>query len=207
MPTVTNIEDKRGIMEISTDGCVFARIRKVHYAKYPLEIGEEIDTDAYLGRIAAVQFADAYEAALTALDFSARSAREIGNALRRKGFVEPVVEAVVEKLKDNRLIDDRRYAERIAESQSSKPVGIYAVKRKLRAKGFSEEDTEAAMEAFDEDQQREAALVTARKLFRKYESLPAREARGKLSQALARRGFSWDAVENAVNALTDETFD
>lgn len=203
MPTVTAVEEKRGIMEISTDGCVFARIRKTHYAKHPLEIGEEIDTDDYMNSITAVQFADAYEAALTSLDFSARTAREIGNALRRKGFVPPVIEAVVEKLTENHLIDDRRYAQRIAETQSHKPVGIYAVKRKLRAKGISEEDAELAMEAFDEDQQREAALETAAKLWRKYESLPAREARAKLSQALARRGFSWDAIESAVESLID----
>ena len=203
MPTITGIEEKRGIMEISADGCVFARIRKVHYAKYPLEIGDEIDADAYMSRIASVQFPDAYEAALTALDFSSRTAREIANTLRRKGFVDAVCEAVVEKLTDNRLVDDRRYAQRIAESQSQKPVGIYAVKRKLRAKGISEEDADAAMEAFDDDQQRAAALETARKLYRKYESLPAREARAKLSQALARRGFSWDAIESAVESLTE----
>jgi len=203
MPTVTSIEEKRGIVEISADGCVFVRIRKSHYIKFPLETGDEIDTEAYLSRIASVQFPDAYEAALTALDFSNRTTREIANSLRHKGFVEPVIEAVIEKLTDNRLIDDRRYAQRIAENQSKKPVGIYAVKRKLRAKGISEEDAEAAMEAFDEDQQRDAALETARKLFRKYESLPAREARGKLSQALARRGFSWDAIESAVESLID----
>lgn len=203
MPTVTAIEEKRGLMEISTDGCVFVRIRKVHYAKYPLEIGEEIDTEDYMNSIASVQFADAYEAALTSLDFSARTAREIGNTLRRKGFVPPAIEAVVEKLTENHLIDDKRYAQRIAETQSHKPVGIYAVKRKLRAKGISEEDTDAALGAFDEDQQREAALETAAKLWRKYESLPAREARAKLSQALARRGFSWDAIESAVENLID----
>jgi len=203
MPTITSVEEKRGIMELSCDGCVFARIRKVHYMKNPLEVGEDIEVDEYLDRIAAVQFPDAYEAALTCLDFSARTAREISSSLKRKGFVTPVIEAVVEKLSGSHLIDDRRYAERIAECQSKKAVGVYAVKRKLRAKGISEEDVDAAMEAFDEDQQRDAALETARKLFRKYESLPAREARGKLSQALARRGFSWDAIESAVESLID----
>lgn len=203
MPTVTAVEDKRGIIEISADGCVFLRVRKAHYAKLPVETGEELDSDAYISRMAAIQFPDAYEAALTSLDFSSRTAREIGNTLKRKGFVEPVIEAVVEKLTENRLIDDKRYAQRIAECQSKKSVGIYAVKRKLRAKGISEEDTEAAMEAFDEDQQREAALETARKLYRKYESLPRREARAKLSQALARRGFSWDAIESAIETLID----
>jgi len=203
MPTITSIEEKRGLVEISADGCVFVCIRKVHYDKRPLMVGDEIDTAEYLDSIASLQFTDAYEAALTSLDFSTRTAHEIANTLRRKGFVEPAINAVIEKLTDSHLIDDRRYAQRIAECQVSKPVGIYAVKRKLRAKGISEEDAEAAIEAFDEEQQRSAALETARKLYRKYESLPRREARAKLSQALARRGFTWDTIETAIETLID----
>lgn len=205
MSTITGIQENRGIIEISADGHTVARIRKVHFHKCPLKIHEEIDLDEYLGRIAAVQFANAYEAALTCLDFSARSAKEIAASLKRKGYVEAVIEPVVARLTENHLIDDKRYAQRIAESQSHKAVGLYAVKRKLRAKGFSEEDTEAALEeAFDEDQQRAAALQTAQKLCRKYEALPHYEARGKLSQALARRGFSWDAIESALESLNWE---
>ena len=70
----------------------------------------------------AVQFADGYEAALTSLDYCARSAQEIAASLRRKGYVEPCVEAVVARLTENRLIDDASYDERMAESQASKPV-------------------------------------------------------------------------------------
>ena len=55
--------------------------------------------------------------------------------------------------------------------------------------------------AFDDDQQRIAALQAAQKLYRKYEALPEREARAKLSQALARRGFGWDAIESAVDEV------
>ena len=71
-----------------------------------------------------------------------RSARELGNALRRKGYVQPAIEAVVARLTESGLIDDARYAQRMAETQVNKPVGIYALKRKLRAKGISEADAE-----------------------------------------------------------------
>ena len=203
MPTVTGIEDRRGVVEIIADGATVARVRRAHFEKCPVAMGDEIDPEAYLGRVAAAQFADCYEAALTSLDFCARSAKELSNTLRRKGYVEPAVEAVVARLTENGLIDDACYARRMAEVQSAKPVGVYAFKRKLRAKGISEEDAEDALAAFDEDQQREAALLAAQKLWRKYEALPEREARAKLSQALVRRGFSWDAVESAVEGIID----
>ena len=190
MAIVSDIRESRGIVEIVADGATVARVRRAHFSKCPVECGGEIDVEAYLGRVASVQFADAYEAALSSLDYCARSARELGNALRRKGYVQPAIEAVVARLTESGLIDDARYAQRMAETQVNKPVGLYALKRKLRAKGISEADAERALEA-------------AQKLYRKYEALPTREAKAKLSQALARRGFSWDAIESA----TDELFE
>ena len=203
MSIVTDIVENRGLVEIICDGVTVARVRKAHYAKCPLEVGEDVDSEAWMDRVAAVQFADCYEAALSSLDFCARSAKGIGGSLQRRGYVEPCVRAVVARLTENRLIDDARYAERLAETQVSKPVGVYQIRRKLRAKGISEEDAEAALAAFDDEQQRGAALAAAQRLYRKYEALPPREARAKLSQALARRGFAWDTIESAIEELMD----
>ena len=87
-------------------------------------------------------------------------------------------------------------------------MGVYALRRKLKAKGISDEDADAALEAFDDDQQQAAARRAAEKLLKRYEGLPRREARAKLSQALARRGFGWDSVRAAVDALlSDDSFD
>ncbi len=203
MPTVTDVRENRGRVEIALDGVTAVRVRRAHYLKCPVEIGAELDLEAYLDRVAAAQFSDAYEDALSSLDVCARSASQIAGSLRRKGFVEPCVQAVVERLRLSGLIDDARYAQRLAEVQAAKPVGVYAFKRKLRAKGISEDDAEEALSAFDDEQQRAAALEAARKLWRKYEALPPREARAKLSQALARRGFGWDAIESAVQDIVE----
>ncbi len=209
MNIITDIQDRRGIIEISVDGCVGLKVRKAHFSKRPLEIGEAVDLEEYENIIASIQFSDAYEAALTSLDHSARTAKELERSLLTKGYVRTVVASVIERLTENHLIDDRLIANRIAESNAAKPVGVYALKRKLRAKGISEEDVSEALEGFDDTQQQSAARQAAEKLYRKYSSLPAREARAKLSQALARRGFPWDAVREAVNALMsdDDYFD
>ena len=204
MALITDIREARGLVEIEAEGTLALRVRKAHYAKCPLTPGEDVDLEAYAGRLAAAQFADAYEAALTSLDYSARTAKEISAALRRKGFVEPCVEAVINRLIENRLIDDVRYAQRMAETQSGKAVGVFAFKRKLRAKGISEDDAQQAMELFDDAQQADAARIAAEKLWRRYSGLPSREARAKLSQALARRGFPWEAIESAIDALQEE---
>lgn len=204
MSMVTELRVWRGCTLISLDDAPSMRVRTVHFEKRPLEIGEEIDADAYLNQLAALQFADAYETALSSLDFCARAAKELERSLLNKGYVPPAVEAVLDRLRENRLIDDRRLATRIAETNASKPVGVYAMKRKLRAKGISDEDASDALENFDEEQQRKAAQAAGEKLLKRYADLPSRERRAKLSQALARRGFPWDAVSAAVSALLSE---
>ena len=203
MSTITGIETKRGQVEILVDGAVAMRVRKAHFEKCPLSIGDEFDPEAYADRVAVIQFPDAYEAALTSLDASARTAREIENALMRRGYVAPAIAAVVARLRENGLIDDARYAQRMAETQRKKPVGLYAFRRRLRAKGISEEDAEEALSTFDDEQQHSACLAAAEALYRKYAGLPLREGRAKLSQALARRGFGWDAIESAIDQLLD----
>ena len=201
MATVTGIEPARGRVNIYTDGALLMRLRKAHFEKCPLREGDEIDPDEYLDRLAGVQSAEAWEAALTSLERSARTEKELADSLKRRGYVAPVVAAVLERLKEARLIDDAQYAGRLAELQSKKPVGLYAFKRKLKARGISDDDAEAALEAFDDAQQQTACLEAARRLFKKYEALPPREGKARLSQALARRGFGWDAIGSALDQL------
>ena len=203
MAVVTGIEVNRGRVVVQADGATIARLPKAHFEKCPLHEGDEIDPERWLGSVAEAQRADAYEAALTLLDYSARTAKQLSDALRRKGYVAPAVEATVERLRSAGLIDDARYAQRMAEAQAAKPVGIYSFRRRLMARGISEDDAEDALSRFDDEQQRDACRAAARSLWRKYEALPPREARAKLSQALARRGFGWDVIEATIDDFTE----
>ena len=207
MALVTEIKESRGLTVISLDGCIWLRLKNKHFGKLPLEEGAHIDPEEYCDRMAALQFADCYEAGLTVLDQAACTTGDMKRKLMRKGFVEAAADAAVEKLKEVGFLDDMRYAERMAQSQLKKPVGAYAVKRKLRAKHLTEEAVEAAMEDFDEEQQSAACRAAAEKLYRKYAALPSREGRAKLGQALARKGFGWDAIRNAVDAVSGGDLD
>jgi len=200
MSEVTDIREARGgMVEIYLGGVRAISIRKKHFDKVPVKKSDEIDLNEYVDRVAAAQFSDAYEAALTSLDAAERTRSEIVKSLLRRGYVKPVADAVAEKLTDIGLVDDIRYAKRMAQSAAKKPVGAMNIKRKLMAKGLSRDDAEEIIaDELDENQQREACKKATEKLGAKYASLPLREAKGKLSQALARRGFTWDAVSSAI---------
>jgi len=207
MAILTNIREVRGLMELSLDGTIWLRVRKKHFMKLAMEAGETVDPDAYIDRMAALQAADCYEAALTMLDQAAQVSRDLEAKLVRKGYVHPAAQAAVARLLDNGLVDDERYAQRMAQAQLNKPVGAYAVRRKLMAKRLPEEAIEAVMEGFNDEQQQDACRDAAAKLWRKYAALPSREGRAKFGQALARRGFSWDAIRSAVETVSGEDMD
>ena len=195
---ISQVRRVRALAYVYADGSLFLRIAWKHFQKNPLREGDVIDPEAYTDQLAAAQFKDAYEAALTCLDRSERTGSDLTRALVYKGYVPPAAEAAVARLTEAGLVDDLRYASRLAESAAGKPVGRYALRRKMMAKGISEADIESAMESLDDDQQRTAARQAAEKLGRKYRDLPPLEARAKLSQALARRGFSWDVISSAL---------
>ena len=186
---------------LSFDDAPPLKVRLKHFKALSLQAGDDIDVEEYAAQVAEAQRADAYEAALNSLDLCARTREELRRSLLARGFVSGAVEATLDRLADSGLVDDRRYAERAVEVSAARPVGVYAVRRKLRAKGIAEADAEAALGALDDEQQAQAAQAAARSLLRRYAQLPAREGRAKLSQALARRGFSWEAVRAAVDAV------
>ena len=202
MATVTEIRDARGVARLSFDDAAPLKVRLKHFKALPLKVGDDVDVEEYAARVAEAQRADAYEAALGSLDLCARTRQELRRSLLARGFVSAAVEATLDRLADSGLINDRRYAERAVEVSAARPVGVYAVRRKLRAKGIAEEDAEAALGALDDAQQAAGRAEPRRARFcADTQPLPAREGRAKLSQALARRGFSWEAVREAVDAV------
>lgn len=205
MGMVTAVIRKKNRVQIDVDGRFYMNLRAGDYDKCPVAEGEAIDEQEYEDRLSAVQYPEAYEAALTLLDFCQRSSGELRKKLAAKGFASPAVNAVVDRLIEIHLVDDNAYAQRIVEGMAKKPVGVYAAKRKLRAKGFSEDDADDALTQLDDEQQSEVAAQLARKLAPKYLAKgDIRDAKAKLSQALARRGFGWDIVREAVDAALED---
>ena len=71
MGTVTDITENRGLVEIAVDRTAVARVRKAHFSKCPVRVGDDIDPEAYVERLASVQFADGYEAAIAMTNYPA----------------------------------------------------------------------------------------------------------------------------------------
>ncbi len=198
MGMITTIELTRRMAVIYVDGVAFLRVRRKEYDELPLNEGDELDEEAYISRLCAHQSKEAYDAALDMLADRDMTSASLKSALARRGYLAPVADAVCQRLVENRLIDDERFAERFVELRQDGAVGRYALKRRLRAKGIDEETAGKALEQLDDANQLEAAAALARRLAPRYAGDPPHAARSKLSQALARRGYAWDIVREAV---------
>lgn len=201
MAYVTDVREvaRGGVVEIILDGEYALRVRARDYARMPVGAGDEIDEADYVERMGAIQANYAYERALDALDRAAKTELELRRKLARAGFVKPAIDAAIERLAAARLVNDADIADRLVKFASERQ-GVYAIKRKLRARGVSAPDAEEALESVTEDEQLKACRAQAASIIKRYAALPARESRAKLAQALARRGFSWDTINSALSA-------
>lgn len=114
--------------------------------------------------------------------------------------------AVLERLKQNRYLDDARFAADFARVHAqSRRQGRFRIARELRKRGVPDRHIEAALEAVFADTN-EADLIHAR-LRRKFAQIrgPIDERKAaSLYRSLLRAGFSADAVRDALrNARID----
>jgi len=205
--TVTGIEEKKTHVVIYVDRSEFLRLKKKDFAALPLQEGDEICREEYIDRLSAIQAKPAYEAALTLLTSRDMTAHNLCQALMRRGYVAPVAQSTCNRLIENGLINDERYAQRYVELRQNAPVGRYAMRQKLRAKGIDTDTADEALEQLDDKQQLESAKALAQKFARRDEGEEPYKKKSKLSQALSRRGFSWEIVKEAVESVLHEDLD
>jgi regulatory protein len=141
-----------------------------------------------------------YTAALTALTRRAHSVFEMRTYLERRAAEPEAARAVLARLRENRLLDDARYAVEFARRRvRGRGQGRYRIARELRARGVPDRHIEAAVaEIFAETD--EATLV------RKMIERRLRLARGPLDErraaslyrSLLRGGFDADLIRREL---------
>ena len=150
----------------------------------------------------------AYELALRLLEYRARSAAELRRQLLRKGSRAAEVDAAIDKLRDQKLIDDDDFARQFARA---KLLGAGASQRRivqeLGRKGVARNVADRAIELLkDEDGLDPAAGIhkVARKKWASLSNLDDFTRRRRLYAFLARRGFNPDEIRVAMQALGEE---
>ena len=165
----------------------------------------------------------AREVALTLLDRSRKTRRELERRLADKGFPAAVATAALDRLAQVGLVDDVEYARAFVRSKLARStVGLRVLENQLRARGISDADRAQALADLDAEAAREQAdrgepgaavrrsggvgeRARAERalapLLRRYRGLEPREVRARATAVLLRRGFDYATARDVLAAL------
>jgi regulatory protein len=156
---------------------------------------EAADTDRRAQRSSEPGAVNAAAAALLARRDYARG--ELESRLVEQGFVAGAVAALLDKLTEQRIIDDARYAERYVAFQAGRGYGPQRVRRKLTELGLAPELVVAALDAGPDWR----ALAREQRARRFGSEVPsAWKDKARQARFLQYRGFSTDHIHSALGA-------
>jgi regulatory protein len=167
-----------------------------------LKVGQELSEE----KIQQLQAEDAreraFQQAMLFLSYRARSETEIRQNLRKHEIPEPVIEQTLERLRQDGLANDNQFARAWVENRSAfRPRSRRMMAMELRQKGLDAEAVSSAVEHVDDEA---LAYEAAQKKVSRYKNLEWNEFRKKLSDFLARRGFSYSVIAPVVTRIWNE---
>lgn len=156
--------------------------------------GMDFDDDAYNELVSACTLALAKARALRIINARPMSREELRKRLVEKGETPENAEACAEWLCQMGLINDTEYAGSVVRHYAAKGYGASRIKQELRRHGVSRELWDEAMSQMPEQDEYLARFLRSRL------SDPGdRSQVKKVSDALFRRGYSWDQIKHALN--------
>jgi regulatory protein len=167
-----------------------------------LRVGQELDEEK-IKRLQTEEARErAFQQAMLFLSYRARSESEIRQNLRKHEMPEEVIEQTLERLRQDGFANDGQFARAWVENRSVfRPRSRRMLAMELKQKGLNEEAVTSALEDVDD-----AALAyeAAQKRAPRFKDLEWIEFRKKLSEFLARRGFSYSVIAPVVTQLWNE---
>lgn len=139
-----------------------------------------------------------------------RSVRELRDRLLEKLWTnDEIVDAVVEKLKEYKYLDDEQYARDLAVSKlRQKPQGKRRLQQTMAQKKLDKETVDAAItQAFEKLPEDELIDVAIAKRLRLKGKLETREDVKKFYDHLLRQGFGFDLIREKMSAVTSREFE
>lgn len=164
----------------------------------PYREGADLTEEQLNTLLAASQYNRARERALYLLGLRDYACKELEQKLYTEATPETAA-AVVERLRQVGLLDDERYAARLARSLSEgKHYPRRRIEQELRRRGVDPLTAQTAAEEVDGEDFEQALALLERKYYNK---LSDPDDRRRVTAALARRGFSYGAIRRAFAAL------
>ena len=176
------------------DGSIL-RLSENEVADFALYPGRELTEEEGEALMAAIARSTLRETALNLLARKPQSRRELERKLAEWGSEPQEAEAICERLEELGYLNDAAYAAQVVEHYSAKGFGERKLRDELYRRGVPRDLWEEALEQVGDSSQAIDDFVR-RKL---RGERPDRAALKRVSDALARRGYSWGEISQALS--------
>lgn len=151
-------------------------------------------------------FKKALDYAFMLLKYRNRTEKEIREKLKKKKYPPDTAENVVNKLKDLKFVDDKKFAEEFTKYNLEKGKGIILIRLELLRKGIAREILDPAIEEFkpSREQEYENAKILFYKKLKSCRKLPVEKIYSRISGHLARKGFSVETINRLFSEWKGE---
>ncbi|WP_088103147.1 recombination regulator RecX [Halalkalibacter urbisdiaboli] len=173
--------------------------------KYGLKKGQDIDEEEIKKVAAEDERRKTYHLAIHFLSYRMRSVLELQQYLEKKERQQKDIAAVIEKLKEEKLLDDVAFAEAYVRTKKNTMMkGPLKLKQELKQKGVPELAIEQGLLHFSFEDQ----LVQLQKWLDKQKDRQGKDSiqayKTKLAQRLIVKGFDRQAIEEAMATVVFE---
>lgn len=197
---ITKIEKKKRLYLLELEDSERLYITEDTIVRFMLSKGMKISEEELKEIQNFAQFSYGKNLALYHLSFKQRTAQEVRDYLTKHEIETGTIEQVLTNLKEDRWIDDRKYAESFIQSNLlSGDKGPFVLKQKLKQKGIASSIIDSQLEQADFS---ELSQKTAEKILRKYQNkLPSKALQDKILQSLMNKGFSYEQAKSTFQNL------
>ena len=202
MPTIQSVEKYKGsTYQVNFTEGEPAFINSEIISQFNLRAGLELPESAWEQVLYANAFRKARERALYLLDYRDYSYIELYKKLE-SNYDEDICYEVLDSLAKVGIIDDRRYAENLAEKLVSvKKFGYFRAVQEMRLKGISKDLADEVLSAYEDTVRDRLIELLKTKYARKLED---ENGISKVKNALVRQGYSYNQINEALDELFDE---
>jgi regulatory protein len=201
VPIITSIKPQRNgkRVNIYLDGEFGFGIDLTNFVTLHLKVDQELTQRQVEEIVKKAEFQKTLDKLLRFVTFRPRSAKEIRDYFKRKKVHESLHQELLKRLNRLDLVNDEEFAKWWVDQRLAiKKFSIRSLIMELRGKGIDKETIEKVLEGAPINEEKMAKELIAKKAY-KWESLPARERRSKMSQYLAGKGFGWDVIEKIAS--------
>jgi len=140
-----------------------------------------------------------YLAALRILGYRFNSELELRRKLQRKKFEKAIIDAAIVRLRDEKFLDDQRFAGAFARTRARRRIGAKRIVLELRAAGVDDEvASRAVTENIDPEQEREQVRAL---IERRADLLAKPDGRKRLFSYLLKQGYDAGVISDELHRI------